>query len=188
MIRKSHAYSRKKQTSRYNTCDIRPKVETLETCIRNTCKNIWKNTWKTIIKHTQHPDKTLTTYVWNICNIQISTLATYVWKNRGNIRNRSLQYTCRTITTNASSRSTSATSVWNSCNMPLKHLKHLKYILITYIFHPSFPRRSAEWWMGRWSRGGQRCRGPYGVEQMGQRGQAANELSHLDTKHRQNAT
>jgi hypothetical protein len=28
----------------------------------------------------QHPDKTLATYVWNICNIQINTLATYAGK------------------------------------------------------------------------------------------------------------
>jgi hypothetical protein len=45
---------------------------------------------KTIVKHTQHPNKTLVTYVWNICNIQINTLATYVWENRWNIGNRSL--------------------------------------------------------------------------------------------------
>jgi hypothetical protein len=35
---------------------------------------------KTIVKHKQHPDKTLATYVRNICNIQINTLATNVWK------------------------------------------------------------------------------------------------------------
>jgi hypothetical protein len=29
-------------------------------------------------KQTQHPDKTLTIYVWNICNIQINKLATYI--------------------------------------------------------------------------------------------------------------
>jgi hypothetical protein len=33
---------------------------------------------KTIVKHKQHPDKTLATYVRNICNIQINTLATNV--------------------------------------------------------------------------------------------------------------
>jgi hypothetical protein len=49
-------------------------------------------TLKTIVKHTQHLDKTPAIYVWNICNIQINTLATYVWKNRWNNRNRSLQH------------------------------------------------------------------------------------------------
>jgi hypothetical protein len=33
---------------------------------------------KTIATHTQHPDKTLATYEYNICNNQINTLATYI--------------------------------------------------------------------------------------------------------------
>jgi CII-binding regulator of phage lambda lysogenization HflD len=33
-------------------------------------------------KHMQYPDKTLATYMWNICIIQINTLATYVRKHR----------------------------------------------------------------------------------------------------------
>jgi hypothetical protein len=35
---------------------------------------------KIIAIHTQHVDKTITTYVWKICSIQINTLTTYVWK------------------------------------------------------------------------------------------------------------
>jgi hypothetical protein len=53
------------ETSKYNGCNIRLKVvETLETCLWNT----WKTHLKTIATHTQHPNKTYTTYVWNICN------------------------------------------------------------------------------------------------------------------------
>jgi hypothetical protein len=64
------------ETSRCNTCIIRLKTdETHETCI-------WNTHLKIIVKHTEHPDKTLATYVWNIYNIQNNTLATYVWKNR----------------------------------------------------------------------------------------------------------
>ena len=37
-----------------------------------------EKTLETTMKHTQHPDKTLATYVRNICDIQINTLATYV--------------------------------------------------------------------------------------------------------------
>jgi hypothetical protein len=32
-------------------------------------KTLSKKHLKTIVKHTQHPDKTLATYVWNTCNI-----------------------------------------------------------------------------------------------------------------------
>jgi hypothetical protein len=89
---------------KWSTWNIRLKTnETLETCIWNTWK---KNTWKTLEnhwKHTQHPDKTLTTYVWNICNIQINKLATYVEKHRWNIGNSHLQHTCTTIATYATS-------------------------------------------------------------------------------------
>jgi hypothetical protein len=74
---------------------------------------------KIIAKHTQLLDIMLATYVWNIYNIKINTLAKYVWKNRWNIRNRSLQQTCTTIATYATSRSTFAISIWNTCNIPL---------------------------------------------------------------------
>jgi hypothetical protein len=39
-------------------------------------------TLKNHYKHKQHPDKTLATYVENICNIQTNTFATHVRKNR----------------------------------------------------------------------------------------------------------
>jgi hypothetical protein len=58
--------------------------------LQYTSEDRW-NTWnihlkhlqkhlKTIVKHRQHPNKTLATYMWNICNILINTFATYVWK------------------------------------------------------------------------------------------------------------
>jgi hypothetical protein len=80
----------------------------------------------------QHPDKTLATYVWNICNIKTNTFATYVWKNRWNIENRHLQHTCTIIATYATSWSTFATFVRNTWNIPMKHLKHLKHALATW--------------------------------------------------------
>jgi hypothetical protein len=43
--------------------------------------NTWKKHLKTLenhCKHTQYLDKTYTTYVWNIRNIRINTLVTYV--------------------------------------------------------------------------------------------------------------
>jgi hypothetical protein len=106
-------------------------------------KDRW-NTWNMHLKHLQkqlkiianigkHPDKTLTTYVWNICNIQINTLATYLWKNRWNIGDIRLQRTYTTIATYATSWSTFVTSVWNNWNIPLKHLKHFKCTLATCI-------------------------------------------------------
>jgi hypothetical protein len=65
------------------------------------------------------------TYVWYMCNIQIGTLATYVWNKRNilnttseNTRNiplKHLQYVQHP-------RSTFTTSMWNNCNIPLKHL------------------------------------------------------------------
>ena len=96
-------------------------------------KHASKTFAKTLEKHTQHPDKTLVTFVWNICNIQINTLATYIWKNRWNIRNRSLQHTCTNIATYATSWSTYATSAWHTCNIPLKPLKHLKHTLLPIV-------------------------------------------------------
>jgi hypothetical protein len=71
-------------------------------------ENIWKNTWKAIGKHMQHPDKTLATYVWNIRNIQINTLATYVYSYCNicnipiyfcNIHTKHLQHTFKTSET-----------------------------------------------------------------------------------------
>jgi hypothetical protein len=75
--------------------------------------------------------------VWNICNTQINTLATYVRKHRWNIRNRPLQHTCTTIATYATSRSNFTTSIWNNCNILQKHVKHLEHTLATYVFRPS---------------------------------------------------
>jgi hypothetical protein len=43
-----------------------------------TLAKIYEKHLKTIVKHTQHPDKTLATYMSNICNIEINTIATYV--------------------------------------------------------------------------------------------------------------
>jgi hypothetical protein len=75
------------EISRYNTCNIRLKTnETLGTCVWNTWNMRMKHLekpWNHCAKHTQHPDKTLATYVWNICNIQINTLVTCVWKKCG---------------------------------------------------------------------------------------------------------
>jgi hypothetical protein len=85
-----------------------------------------KNTWNHC-KYMQHRDKSLTTYAWNICNIQISTLATYI-KNGWNIGNKSVQHTCIIIATYATSRSTSATSIRSTSNIPMKHMKHLKHV------------------------------------------------------------
>jgi hypothetical protein len=87
-------------------------VEIFKTCAWNTWKHLKNN-----YKHKQHLDKTLVTYVWNICNIQINTFATYVWKNRWNIRNRHLQHTCTII-------ATYATPKYNFANFRMKHLKH----------------------------------------------------------------
>jgi hypothetical protein len=78
----------------------------------------------------------------------------------------------------------------------LQHASKTSETLETYaynmgfspFFSSSFPRRSAKWWMGSGAVEGSAVEAPYGVEQMGQRGRAANELSHLDTKHRQNVT
>jgi hypothetical protein len=126
--------------------------------LKHVSETLIKTHKKTIAKHTQDPDKIFATYVWNICNIQINTLATYVWKNRWNIENRSLQHTCTTIATYAKSRSTFTTSIkhlhlYNYCNIykisiyfynihktltlqhvPRKHLKHLKHTLATCVF------------------------------------------------------
>jgi hypothetical protein len=50
------------ETSRCYTCTIR-----LKTDEKHLQKHV--KTLETIVKHTQHPDKTLATYMWNICNI-----------------------------------------------------------------------------------------------------------------------
>jgi hypothetical protein len=87
--------------------------------------------------------------VWNICNNQINTLATYVGKNNWNIENKSLQHTRTTIATYATSCSTFATSTWNTCNIHMKHLKHLKHTLATCIFSAQCPLAT---WMNRGAR------------------------------------
>jgi hypothetical protein len=67
------------ETSISNNWNMRLKTyQTIETCLWNTTMNRLE---KSIAKHMQHLDKTLATYVWNICNILKKTLATYVWKN-----------------------------------------------------------------------------------------------------------
>jgi hypothetical protein len=85
---------------------------------------------KIIVKHTQH--QILATYIWNICNIKINTLPTYVWKNRWNIESKRLKHTCITIETYVTSRSTFATFAWNTYNT------HLKHMLATFVFTLSF--------------------------------------------------
>jgi hypothetical protein len=65
------------ETFRCNTCNIRLKTdETLETS--ETLTKTPEKHSKTIVKHIQHPDKTLATYMRNVCNIQINTPATYI--------------------------------------------------------------------------------------------------------------
>jgi hypothetical protein len=102
--------------------------------------------------------------MWNICNIQINTPSTYIWKNRWNIENKSLQHTCTTIATYATSQFVFVTSIWNTCNIPLKHLKHLKQTLATCAF--KCKHLLAAWTkMEARRRGAQRRRGArcYGV-------------------------
>jgi hypothetical protein len=94
----------------------------------NTCKKHLKNTWKAIVKHMEYPDKTLATYIWNICNIQIKHL-----RNRWNIWNIHLQQTFIAIATCATLRSIFATSIKNTCNILLKQLKYLKHTLLQFI-------------------------------------------------------
>jgi len=98
------------------------------------------------MKHLKH---TLTTYVYshyNICNIQIKTLATYVWKQ--------LKYLEHTLETYMYSH-------WNMCNIPnlllqhpdehicniqMKHLKHLKHIRLQHaLFSTMSPWNLEEW-------------------------------------------
>jgi hypothetical protein len=86
-------------------------------------------------KHTQHPDKHMQRmYVWNICRIQINTLATYVRKNTDetlvtdlcDIHVQPLQH--------MQHPDLLSTSIWNTCNIPLKHLKHSKHPPATCAF------------------------------------------------------
>jgi hypothetical protein len=90
---------------------------------------------KNYCKHTQ--EETLVAYVWNICNIQINTLAIIRKKYRWNIRNIPLQHTCTTIAIYTTFWSTFATFIWNNFKIPLKHPKHLKQMLITCVFSTS---------------------------------------------------
>jgi hypothetical protein len=46
--------------------------------VSETLTKTYEKHLKTIVKHTQHPDKTLASYGSNIYNIEINTLATYV--------------------------------------------------------------------------------------------------------------
>jgi hypothetical protein len=57
--------------------------------------------------------------VRNICNIQIKTLATYIW-NRWNILNKILQHVSKTLATYA----TYATFPIYFCNVHIKQLQH----------------------------------------------------------------
>jgi hypothetical protein len=74
----------------YTTPDLLLKYpdETFATCVWRKIKHLKhvsetfaktpKNAWKAIAKHMQHPYKNTCKHVWNIRNIQIKTLATYV--------------------------------------------------------------------------------------------------------------
>jgi hypothetical protein len=69
------------ETSRCNICNIRLKTDkTLQTCFWTHLQKHLEKHMKNIAKHKQYPDKTLAAYVWNVCNIQINTLATYTYE------------------------------------------------------------------------------------------------------------
>jgi hypothetical protein len=90
------------------------------------------------MKQLKYLEHTLSTYVWNIYNIQIKTLTTYIW-NRWNTLNKRLQYAFETLAAYAISRSTFSTSIWNTWNISLKHLKHFKHTFTTFIFSAISP-------------------------------------------------
>jgi hypothetical protein len=62
-------------------------------------------------KHTQHPDKMLTTYVRNIYNIPINTITTYV-------------------------KNTDETLETDACNIRVQPLQHMQYLNL-FLQHPS---------------------------------------------------
>jgi hypothetical protein len=64
-----------------------------------TLTKICKKSWKTIATYKQHSDKTFTTYIWNICNIQINALATYVWKTNETLGTDARNVRVQTIAT-----------------------------------------------------------------------------------------
>jgi hypothetical protein len=106
--------------------------------LKHNCENAWKhsktiaNTCNIQMIHLQHTYETpemLETYACNMQHPDLllqhpdKTLTTYVY-NRWNIWNIHLKHTYIAITTCATSRSTFATLIYYTCTTPLKHLKH----------------------------------------------------------------
>jgi len=70
------------ETSKNNSCNLRLKaVETLENILMKYLKNTPETHLKTIATIRKHPNKTHATYAYNIFNIQVNTIETYIWKN-----------------------------------------------------------------------------------------------------------
>jgi hypothetical protein len=75
-----------------------------ETLVKTSKKHL-----NTVATHTQHLNKTLTSYVWNICNIQINTL--------------------RLQNTSEKTDKTLGTDICNMRVQPLQHIQHLNLLL-----------------------------------------------------------
>jgi hypothetical protein len=69
------------ETSKWNNYDIRTKQLKYSRHASETHIKTHEKTLKKQIANIQHSDKTLVIYEWNICNIQINTLTTYVLKH-----------------------------------------------------------------------------------------------------------
>jgi hypothetical protein len=68
------------ETSKNNSCNLRLKaVETLENILMKYLKNTPETHLKAIATICKHHNKTHTTYVYNIFNIQINTIETYIY-------------------------------------------------------------------------------------------------------------
>jgi len=67
------------ETSKNNSCNLRLNVvETLENILMKHLKNTPETHLKTIATIHKDPNKTHATYVYNIFNIQINTIETYI--------------------------------------------------------------------------------------------------------------
>jgi hypothetical protein len=123
----------------YNYCNIYNFQIKHNLQYENTCCNIRR-------KHMKHLKHTLTTYMWNICNIPIKTLA--------NIRLKQMKHFEQTLETLAT-YATCAISQSTFINIHMKHLqhiskylKHLKHTLATCAFNV------AQHLLAAWKNGG----------------------------------
>jgi hypothetical protein len=113
------------KTFRYNTCNIQKKTDkTLETCVWNTYKNIWKPLQTYTTSRKQHLDKHTCNVrlknIWNIRNIHLHVQSLQHMQHRDyfyNIRMKHLKHiseTTKTLKTNACNMPENAWNTWNA--------------------------------------------------------------------------